>query len=125
MSKGMPAKTRQEQKADEKELSWRDIMKQSPDYIQGFVEAVQKEAKSFEQWRCLRPIPPEEEQEIMSNPELKKRVINSQRMLQRQEQRSSTSQCKSTYRGTGKPRPRSTIFDQAVTNTKQSFLSSW
>ena len=77
MSKGMPAKTRQEQKADEKELSWRDIMKQSPDYIQGFVEAVQKEAKSFEQWRCLRPIPPEEEQEIMSNPELKKRVINS------------------------------------------------
>ena len=41
------------------------------------MKAVQKEAKSFEQWRCLRPIPPEEEQEIMSNPELKKRVINS------------------------------------------------
>ena len=77
MSKGTPAKTRQQQKADEKELSWRDIMKQTPEYIQGFVEEVQKEAKSFEQWRCLRPIPPEEEHEILSNAEPKKRVINS------------------------------------------------
>eukprot|EP00435_Cladocopium_sp_Y103_P064558 s670_g26.t1 len=42
MTKGLPAKTRQEQKADEKELNWRDIMKQSPDYIQGFVEAAPK-----------------------------------------------------------------------------------
>ena len=39
MSKGMPKKTRQEVKADEKELHWRQIMDQSPDYIQKFVEA--------------------------------------------------------------------------------------
>ena len=77
MSKGMPAKTRQEQKADEKELNWREIMKQSPDYIQGFVEATQKEARSFEQWRCLRPLPPEEAEQVLNDPELKKRVINS------------------------------------------------
>ena len=39
MTKGMPKQTRKEQKAQEKELNWREIMQQPDDYIQAFVDA--------------------------------------------------------------------------------------
>ena len=77
MSKGMPRKTRKEQKAQEKELSWRDIMQQSDDYIQAFVEATIKEANSFTTWKSLQPIPEDEARRILNDPKLKKRIITS------------------------------------------------
>ena len=77
MSKGMPRKTRKEQKAQEKELSWREIMQQSDDYIQAFVEATIKEANSFTTWKSLQPIPEDEARRILNDPKLKKRIITS------------------------------------------------
>ena len=77
MSKGMPRKTRKEQKAQEKELSWREIMQQSDDYIQAFVEATIKEANSFTTWKSLQPIPEDEARRILNYPKLKKRIITS------------------------------------------------
>ena len=77
MTKGMPAKTRQQQKAEEKELHWRHIMAQPHDYIQKFVEATVKEAKSFMTWKCHKPLSPQEEEKVLADPVLKKRVINS------------------------------------------------
>ena len=77
MSNGMPRKTRKEQKAQEKELSWRDIMQQSDDYIQAFVEATIKEANSFTTWKSLQPIPEDEARRILNDPKLKKRIITS------------------------------------------------
>lgn len=65
-SKGMTL-TRQEQKAIEKELQCSDIMKQSPDYIEAFVDAARKEATSFQTWKSLRPIPPAEAKRILAD----------------------------------------------------------
>eukprot|EP00913_Durusdinium_trenchii_P018382 g17267.t1 len=77
-SQGHPAKlTRQEQKAIEKELHWKEIMAQSDDYIEEFVKATQKEEASFLQWKTLKPVPPDEAQKILNDPVLRKRVISS------------------------------------------------
>ena len=75
-SKGMTL-TRQEQKAIEKELQCSDIMKQSPDYIEAFVDAARKEATSFQTWKSLRPIPPAEAKRILADPKLRRRAMSS------------------------------------------------
>ena len=77
MSKGMPRKTRKEQKAQEKEISWREVMQQSEQYIQAFVEATVKEANSFTTWKSLKPISDEEAVHILADPALKRRIITS------------------------------------------------
>lgn len=77
MTKGMPKQTRKEQKAQEKELNWREIMQQPDDYIQAFVDATIKEAGSFTTWKSLRPIPDDEAAKILRDPKLRKRVVTS------------------------------------------------
>ena len=69
--------TRQEKKQIEKELSFHDILSQSEEYIQKFIESAQKEETSFLEWKSLKPVPPEETKRILSDPEQKKRVISS------------------------------------------------
>lgn len=69
--------TRQEKKAIEKEISWREILEQPPENVQAFVEATQKEAASFTEWRSLRPVPPKEAEKILSDPQTKKRIVSS------------------------------------------------
>ena len=69
--------TRQEKKQIEKELSFHDILSQSDEYIQKFIESAQKEETSFLEWKSLKPVPPEETKRILSDPEQKKRVISS------------------------------------------------
>ena len=76
MSQGN-AMTRQEHKAQEKELHWRDIMNKPHDYIEEFVKATQKEANSFTEWKSLTPVPPSMAKKILEHPELRKRVITS------------------------------------------------
>ena len=51
-------------------------MAQPHDYIQKFVEATVKEAKSFMTWKCHKPLSPQEEEKVLAGPVLKKRVIN-------------------------------------------------
>ena len=77
MSKGMPRKTRKEQKAQEKEISLREVIQQSEQYIQAFVEATVKEANSFTTWKSLKPISDEEAVHILADPALKRRIITS------------------------------------------------
>eukprot|EP00913_Durusdinium_trenchii_P004942 g4589.t1 len=72
--------TRQEKKAIEKELSYRDILSQSEDYIQDFIKSAQKEETSFMEWKSLKPVPPDETEKILADPELKKRVITSRQL---------------------------------------------
>ena len=84
MTKGMPRKTRKEQKAQEKELSWREIMQQSDDYVQTFVEATIKETSSFTTWKSLQP--------FRVRCQVEEAHHHLQRMLQGQEQKRSTTQ---------------------------------
>lgn len=51
-------------------------MEQDDDHQQ-LVAATQKEAKRFEQWRSLRPLSPQEAEEVTNSPELRKRIISS------------------------------------------------
>ena len=69
--------TRQEKKAIEKELKCSDVMLQSPDYIQAFVDATKKEALSFQTWKSLKPVPPQEAKRILADPILRRRVMSS------------------------------------------------
>ena len=66
---------RQEKKAIEKELSYRDILSQSEDYIQEFIKSAHKEETSFMKFKSLKPVPPDVTEKILADPELKKRVI--------------------------------------------------
>lgn len=52
-------------------------MSQPWSYISEFIKSTQKEAASFIEWRSLRPVPPKEAEEILGNPETRKRVISS------------------------------------------------
>lgn len=69
--------TRQEKKAIEKELHYRDILSQAEEYIEEFVKSAQKEEASFMEWKSLKPVPPQEAQEILRDPVRRKRVITS------------------------------------------------
>ena len=87
---GAPSLTRQEKKAIEKELHYRDILSQSEEYIQEFIKSAQKEEASFMEWKSLKPVPPAEAQEILRDPQKRKRD-HKPRLLPRQEQRSASA----------------------------------
>ena len=52
-------------------------MSQPEEYIEEFVKAAQKEEASFMEWKSLKPVPPQEAQEILRDPVRRKRVITS------------------------------------------------
>ena len=67
--------TRQERKALDREVPWRQIMKQDKETIQAYVEANIKEYKSWMSWGSIKPLTKQQARDIMSDPALKRRVI--------------------------------------------------
>eukprot|EP00438_Fugacium_kawagutii_P005300 Skav213865 [mRNA] locus=scaffold2366:336381:344444:- [translate_table: standard] len=67
--------TRQERKALDRELPWRLIMKMGKEAVEAFVEANIKEYKSWLSWGSIKPLSPEQIQEIKSSPVLRRRII--------------------------------------------------
>ena len=118
---GRPGPTRQEQKAAEKELHYRDIMAQTDDYIAEFVKATQKEAASFTEWKSLRPVPPEEAKRILADPVLRRRVVTS-RACYRDKNKNVPplkAKCRVVARGNQDPDLRS-LTRQAATPSRTS-----
>ena len=72
-----PKMTRQQRKAMDREIPWRVIVQGDPKVLQLYIEANKKEYKSWMQWNGVVPVEPKEAKEILSHPQLKKRVIPS------------------------------------------------
>ncbi|CAJ1397606.1 unnamed protein product [Effrenium voratum] len=69
--------TRQEQKALDREIPWRDIVDKGGKYLEAFVKAAQEEEKSWMSWNSVREVEPELARKIMGDPRMSKRIIKS------------------------------------------------
>ena len=81
--------TRQERKAMDREIPWRQIMKADEQTINSYVEANVKEYQSWMSWGSIRSLSDKEIQDIKNNPALKRRIIPSRNAYRDKEQMSS------------------------------------
>lgn len=69
--------TRQEAKQLDRELPWREICGMPEAHIQKFLEAIEKEANSWSEWRSIQPLTPAEAAKVRADPSLRKRILRS------------------------------------------------
>eukprot|EP00971_Amphidinium_carterae_P212051 4207657-Amphidinium_carterae.1 len=69
--------TRREQKAIQKEIPWAVIARRSQPIIDKFIAAIHKEFSAWQTWDVIEPIAEAEAKRILSDPQLKKRVLRS------------------------------------------------
>jgi hypothetical protein len=74
---GDRAPTKKEQKALDRELPWREIIKRPADYKQAFCDAIWKEATSWESWGPVKPLTREEASAVLKDKILRKRILRS------------------------------------------------
>ena len=67
--------TRQERKALDREIPWRQIMKLDDETIQSYVEANIKEYKSWMSWGSIKPLSQQRARQVLADPVLRKREI--------------------------------------------------
>ena len=67
--------SRQESKALEKELPWREIMKMDEESIAAFVESAKEEERSWMSFKSVEPVPTKEAEKILADPATKRRVM--------------------------------------------------
>ncbi|CAE8672696.1 unnamed protein product, partial [Polarella glacialis] len=69
--------TRKEQKALDREIPWREIIRMTESDIKCFLEALSKEYGNWVEWGSARSLLSEEARKVMSDPVLRKRVLKS------------------------------------------------
>eukprot|EP00971_Amphidinium_carterae_P132972 2633234-Amphidinium_carterae.1 len=69
--------TRREQKAIQKEIPWSVITRQSHAVVDKFITAIKKESTAWQTWDVIEPVTESEAKRILSDPQLKKRVLRS------------------------------------------------
>jgi hypothetical protein len=69
--------TKKEQKALDRDLPWRESVKCHPRYRQAFLDAIAKEAASWESWGPVRPLTREEASAVLKDKILRKRILRS------------------------------------------------
>ncbi|CAE8632217.1 unnamed protein product, partial [Polarella glacialis] len=69
--------TRKEQKALDREIPWREILRMPESDIKCFLEALSKEYGNWVEWGSARSLLSEEARKVMSDPVLRKRVLKS------------------------------------------------
>ena len=72
-----PPLSRIEQKALDKELPWRFILEQDPEYIKAFIQSAKDEETSWKNWNSIRPLSPQEAAEVRKSPILRGRIIKA------------------------------------------------
>lgn len=89
--------SQQERKALDREIPWREILRQDPDMIKAFVQSNIKEFESWTAWGTTVPVPEEEADKILKDPILRRRVIPA-RNAYRQKSTSTTAESKVPHR---------------------------
>ena len=69
--------SRQERKAMDREVPWREIMKLDAATIEAYIQANIKEYKSWMEWNCIQPVDEATIKKIKSDPALRRRIIPS------------------------------------------------
>ena len=69
--------SRQEVKALDREIPWRNILQMPAPYVDRFLQSIEKEANSWMTWQSVEPLSDEEANRIMRDPVLSKRVLKS------------------------------------------------
>ena len=72
-----PPLSRIEQKALDKELPWRFILDQDPEYVKAFIQSAKDEEASWKSWNSIRPLSPQEVAEVRRSPVLRSRIIKA------------------------------------------------
>ena len=72
-----PRMTRQEAKQLDRELPWREIITMPQAHVQKFLQAIEKEANSWMEWRSIKPLTDAEIAEIKGDAVLRRRVMKS------------------------------------------------
>lgn len=72
-----PSLSKKEQKALDRELPWRQLMRLPPSERQAYVDAVHKEADAWDLWGPVRPLSHEEARQVLQDKILKKRILRS------------------------------------------------
>ena len=73
--KDLTQMSRQERKAMDREIPWREILRRSDEEIQSFIEANKKEYASWLSWGSIRPLSDSEIQRVKQDPTLRRRII--------------------------------------------------
>ena len=69
--------SRQELKQLDREIPWREIAGSDPDTFQKYVDSAASEYAGWLAWGGIRPLSKAEEQQVMSDPRLRRRVMKS------------------------------------------------
>ena len=69
--------SRKEAKALEREVPWRSILRLPPDQINDYVKSNQKEETGWQKWGSIEPVPDDEANAILADPQKKRRVLRS------------------------------------------------
>ena len=72
-----PELTRQQRKALDREIPWREILERNPEDVQAFVAALRKEADNWDKWQSVEGLEHDEAQAILSQPNLRRRCMPS------------------------------------------------
>ena len=72
-----PARSRREQKALDREIPWREIMRLDAEKISQYREAVKKEYRSWVEWSSAKEVTEERARRILSDRSMAKRVLRS------------------------------------------------
>ena len=72
-----PRMTRQEAKQLDRELPWREVLTMPQAHIQKFLQAIEKEANSWAEWRSIKPLTADEIAKVKGDPMLRRRVMRS------------------------------------------------
>ena len=69
--------TRQEMKALDREIPWREIIRMPSAYVDKFLASIDKEAMSWLEWRSVRPLSSEECKKVLRDKTLSRRILRS------------------------------------------------
>ena len=71
------AHARKELKALDREIPWREILARDPETIRAFIQAVHKEADSWEKYESVRSLSEVEIGKLLKDPRLRRRIMKS------------------------------------------------
>ena len=69
--------SRQELKAMDREIPWRNILQMPAPYVDRFLQSIEKEFNSWMTWQSVEPLSDEESHRIMKDPVLSRRILKS------------------------------------------------
>eukprot|EP00435_Cladocopium_sp_Y103_P068491 s386_g31.t1 len=67
----------QEQKALDREIPWREIVSRGGSYLDAFVDAADKEHRSWIEWGPVKPLTPAQAKLVLQDPKKRRRILKS------------------------------------------------